>query len=95
MNRSVSISILLGVLASLLIGMAVEAESTDAVPKMTQEQAKSVLGNPEVIFIDVRAPKDWDASGSKIKGAVRENPSNISSWAEKYPKEKTLLLYCA
>jgi hypothetical protein len=95
MNRLVSISILLGVLASLLIGMAVEAESTDAVPKMTQEQAKSVLGNPEVIFIDVRAPKDWDASGSKIKGAVREDPSSISSWAEKYPKEKTLLLYCA
>ncbi len=95
MNGSVSISILLGVLASVLIGMTVEAESTDAVPKMTQEQAKSVLGNPEVIFIDVRAPKDWNASGSKIKGAVREDPSNISSWADKYPKEKTLLFYCA
>ena len=60
-----------------------------------QEQAKSMLGNPEVIFIDVRAPKDWNAPGSKIKGAVREDPSNISSWAEKYPKEKTLLFYCA
>jgi len=95
MNGSVSISILLGVLASVFIGMTVEAESTDAVPKMTQEQAKSMLGNPEVIFIDVRAPKDWDASGSKTKGAVREDPSNISGWADKYPKEKTLLFYCA
>jgi LDH2 family malate/lactate/ureidoglycolate dehydrogenase len=79
MNGSVSISIVLGVLASVLIGMTVEAESTDAVPKMTQEQARSVLGNSEVIFIDVRAPRDWDASGSKIKGAVREDPSNIPS----------------
>jgi len=95
MNASVSISIVLGVLASVLIGMPMEAESADTVPTMTQEQAKSMLGNPEVIFVDVRAPKDWDASGSKIKGAEREDPSNISSWAEKYPKEKTLLFYCA
>jgi hypothetical protein len=95
MNGSVSKLIFLGVLASVLIAVSVEAESTDAVPRMTQQEAKSVLGNPEVIFIDVRAPKDWNASDSKIKGAVREDPSNISSWADKYPKEKTLLFYCA
>ncbi len=95
MNRSVSTSILLGVLASVLIGMSVQAESTDAVPRMTQEEAKSVLGKPDVILIDVRAPKDWNASSSKIRGAIREDPSNIAGWAEKYPKEKTLLLYCA
>ena len=95
MNGSVSKLIVLGVLASVLTGMSVEAESAGTVLKMTQEQAKSMLGNPEVIFVDVRAPKDWDASGSKIKGAEREDPSNISSWAEKYPKEKALLFYCA
>jgi hypothetical protein len=95
MNRSVSTSILLGVLVSVLIGMTMEAESADTVPRMTQQEAKSLLGNPDVIFIDVRAPKDWDASSSKIRGAIREDPSNISGWAEKYPKEKTLLLYCA
>jgi hypothetical protein len=92
--KLVSISIVLGVLASVLIGMTVQAASTDAVPKMTQEQAKSMLGS-EVIFVDVRAPKDWNASDSKIKGAVREDPSNISSWADIYSKEKTLLFYCA
>ncbi len=95
MNGSVSKLIFLGVLASVLIAVSVEAESTDAVPRMTQQEAKSMLGNPEVIFIDVRAPKDWNASDSKIKGAVREDPSNVSSWADKYPKEKTLLFYCA
>jgi rhodanese-related sulfurtransferase len=93
--KSVSISIVLGVFAFVLAGMTVQAASTDAVPRMTQEEAKSILGKPEVLFIDVRAPKDWDGSGSKIKGAVREDPSNISSWADKYPKEKTLLFYCA
>jgi rhodanese-related sulfurtransferase len=95
MNGSVSKLIFLGVLASVLIAVSVEAESTDAVPRMTQQEAKSMLGNPEVIFIDVRTPKDWNVSDSKIKGAVREDPSNISSWADKYPKEKTLLFYCA
>jgi rhodanese-related sulfurtransferase len=93
--KSVSKLIVLGVFACLLIALTVQAASTDAVPRMTQEEAKSLLGNPEVIFIDVRAPRDWDASGSRIKGAVREDPSNISSWADKYPKEKTLLFYCA
>ena len=95
MNGSVSKLIFLGILASVLIAVSVEAESTDAVPRMTQQEAKSMLGNPEVIIIDVRAPKDWNASDSKIKGAIREDPSNISSWADKYPKEKTLLFYCA
>ena len=95
MNGSVSKLIFLGVLASVLVAVSVKAESTDAVPRMTQQEAKSMLGNPEVIIIDVRAPKDWNASDSKIKGAVREDPSNISSWADKYPKEKTLLFYCA
>ncbi len=94
MSRSASILIFLVALGSVLTGMTVAAESTDAVPRMTQQEAKSLLGNPEVVFIDVRAPRDWEASDSKIKGAVREDPSNTSSWADKYPKEKTLLFYC-
>jgi 3-mercaptopyruvate sulfurtransferase SseA len=95
MNGPESKLIVLGVFASLLIAMSVEAKSTEAVPRMTQEEAKSMLGKPEILFIDVRSPKDWDGSGSKIKGAVREDPSNIASWADKHPKEKTLLFYCA
>ncbi len=95
MNRSVSLPLMLFILVSVLIGAAAEAVTTESVPRMTQEEAKSMLGNPDIIFIDVRAPHDWEASGSKIKGAVREDPSNISAWAEKYPKDKTLLFYCA
>jgi len=95
MNRSASTLIFLLMLGPFLTGINVAAESTNAVSRITQQDAKSLLGNPEVIFIDVRAPKDWNSSGSKIKGAVREDPSNISGWADKYPEEKTLLFYCA
>ncbi len=43
------------------------------------------------------APRgDWDNSKVKIQGAVREDPDkNVKSWAEKYSKDKTIVLYCA
>ena len=76
---------------SMLAQMAIAAE----VPRMTKEELKAKLDNPDVVIVDVRAGKDWEGSEFKIKGAVRENPAEFSSWAEKYPKDKTLVLYCA
>ena len=63
--------------------------------RMTKEELKPMLGNPDVFIIDVRAGKDWTDSDLKIKGAVRENPQAIESWANKYPRDKTLVFYCA
>ena len=65
------------------------------VPRMAKEELKKLLGNSEVIIIDVRMAKDWGASKTKIKGAVWEDPGNLKSWADKYPKDKTLVLYCS
>jgi rhodanese-related sulfurtransferase len=48
-----------------------------------------------LIIIDVRYGKDWTDSDLKIRGAVREDPEAFDSWANKYPKDKTLLFYCA
>jgi rhodanese-related sulfurtransferase len=62
---------------------------------ITKEELKSMLGNPDVIIVDVRQPSHYDVSGSKIKGAVREDPSSVTAWMEKYPKDKTLVFYCA
>jgi hypothetical protein len=95
MIKSVSMFIVLGMLMAVGLGATAQAASPEPVPRMTLEQAKAMLGNPEFIIIDVRAPKDWNSSGSKIKGAIREDPSNIPAWADKYPKGKTLLFYCA
>ena len=65
------------------------------VPRMGKEELKNLLGNSDVIIIDVRMAKDWGESKTKIKGAVWEDPGNLKSWADKYPKNKTLVLYCS
>ena len=86
-------------LATLLIFFMVEgctmfAKSVDA-PRMTKEELKAMLGNPDLFIMDVRFGKDWTESDLKIKGAVREDPEAFDSWANKYPKDKTLVFYCA
>jgi hypothetical protein len=68
--------------------------SADA-PRMTKDELMAMLGNPDLIIIDVRYGKDWTESDVKIKGAVREDPEAFDSWAKKYPKDKTLVFYCA
>ncbi|MBI5578306.1 MAG: hypothetical protein HY895_04065 [Deltaproteobacteria bacterium] len=70
-------------------GLAAEA------PRMEKEQLKTQLGNPDVVVLDVRAFTDWAMTKEKIKGAVRENPRNLEDWSGKYPKDKTIVLYCA
>jgi hypothetical protein len=80
--------IILGVLAN----MACAAD----VPRMSKQELKSMLGNPEVIILDVRAAGDWDKSKTKIQGAVREDPNkSAKSWADQYSQDKTIVLYCA
>jgi len=65
------------------------------VPRMTKEELKAMLGNPDLIVIDVRTQKDWEKSDLRIAGAVREDPGAVEAWAKKYPKDKTLVFYCA
>jgi hypothetical protein len=65
------------------------------VPRMTKEELKALLGNPNLTIIDVRLGRDWTDSDSMIKGAVREDPQAVQSWASKYSKDQTLVLYCA
>ena len=86
--------IILTVLFSLAIleGFALAAKAED-VPRMTKEELKGMLENPDVIIIDVRAGGDWNDSKQKIKRAVREDPRKVSSWIDKYSKDKTFLFY--
>ena len=76
---------------SLFIGNDASAQ----VPRMNKEELKELLGNPDVIIIDVRQPGQWDESSIKIWGAQREDPGKeTESWAMKYQKDKTIVLYC-
>jgi hypothetical protein len=78
-----------------ILGIFTFTALAQEVPKITKEEVLGMLGNPDVIIIDVRSGGDWNGSELKIKGAVREDPRNVSSWIEKYPKDKTLVFYCA
>jgi len=65
------------------------------IPRITKEELKSMLGNPDVIILDIRSEDQWQAANEKIVRAIHEDPEEYESWANKYPKEKTLILYCA
>ncbi len=76
---------------------AVFASSAAAqdVKRMTIEELKGMLGNPDLVIIDARRDGDWKLSKVKIKGAVREDLEKVDTWMNKYPKDKTLVFYCA
>jgi rhodanese-like protein len=78
----------------IVAGCTMFEKSGDA-PRMTKDELKARLGNPDLLVIDVRYGKDWTDSDLKIKGAIREDPKAFDSWASKYPKDKILVFYCA
>ena len=85
-----------GVLALTAICMfACSVASAADVPRMSIDELKALLGNPDVIILDVRTGGDWSGSDSKITGARRETRDDFKNWADKYPKDKTLVLYCS
>jgi rhodanese-related sulfurtransferase len=65
------------------------------VKRATIEELKGMLGNPDLVIVDVRRDGDWKSSKVKIKGAVREDQEKVETWMGKYPKDKTLVFYCA
>lgn len=81
--------------AALFVACAGAVPSGADVPRMTGEELRALLGTDNVVVVDVRAGGDWARSDEKIEGAVREDPGSVESWAAKYGKDKTLVLYCA
>ncbi len=90
MRKVVTTSCLMLCMGMLLfIGQA----SAQEPPRVPPEQLKAMLGDANVVIIDVRLGPDWTDSDAKIKGAVREDPHDVNSWMTKYPKNKTLVFY--
>jgi predicted sulfurtransferase len=71
------------------------AAAAEDVPRITKEDLKGRLGDPNVVIIDVRTGSDWKASDLEIKGAIREEAKKVSEWASKFDKNKTIVVYCA
>jgi rhodanese-related sulfurtransferase len=75
--------------------VTITISSAGGASKMTQEELREKLGDPDLVVVDVRAESSWRSSKTKIKGAVREDPKGVEAWAHKYPKDKTLVFYCS
>jgi hypothetical protein len=87
-----ALSVLLLVAITLVwSGMCFSADA----PRMPKEELRELLGNAEVVVIDVRTVGEWKESAERIAGAVREEPGTEADWGSSYPKEKTLVLYCS
>ena len=92
-NKALPIFFLIYLLAGLLVGLTAVASASD-VPKITAEELMAKLGSPDLIIIDVRIERDWKSSPLKVKGAAWEDFLDVDTWAQKYPKDKTIVLYC-
>ncbi len=78
------------------------AEAEAAVPRITAEEAKSLVGKSDVVFLDVREPNEVAASG-KVPGALaiprglvefRADPNSPVHDAA-FDRAKTVVAYCA
>ena len=85
--------LVISLLAGLLVGLTAIASASD-VPKITAEELSVRLGSPDLIVIDVRIERDWKSSTLKVKGAVWEDFQDVDTWAQRYQKDKTIVLYC-
>lgn len=74
-------------------GAAPPAGAGGEAPRMAKEELRPLLGDPDVVVIDVRI--GGDRAPTRIPGSVYENASDVESWAGKYPKGKRIVLYCA
>jgi predicted sulfurtransferase len=92
--RRLILLVAISTVLALAAVFAMPAAAQDA-KRVTIEELKGMLGNPDLVIVDVRRDGDWKSGTVKIKGAVREDPEKVDTWMSKYPKDKTLVFYCA
>jgi hypothetical protein len=85
----------LGIVGCALVLLLTLPAFAENVPTISAAGLAARISRGDVIIIDVRMAVEWESSTTKIKGAVWEDPRYFAQWAEKYPKEKTIVLYCA
>ncbi|CAB5082037.1 hypothetical protein D3OALGA1CA_4830 [Olavius algarvensis associated proteobacterium Delta 3] len=61
--------------------------------RVTKDELTSRLDDPQIIVIDMRS--NWAGSSLKIRRARREDPADVESWMDSYPKGTEIVLYCS
>jgi len=63
------------------------------IPRISKEQTRAMLGDPDVAIIDARPMEQWKYSDHMISHAAHEDPFDVQSWAHKYKKDQTIIIY--
>jgi rhodanese-related sulfurtransferase len=91
-KRMLVVGVWLLLLASLLVSSAARATEP---PRITKEELRQRLGEPGLVIVDVRIGGGGIQGDRKITGSVREDPFEVNAWAQRYPKDKPIVLYCS
>jgi rhodanese-related sulfurtransferase len=84
---------LVGALLLLPLGTALAAKQE--VQSVNPATLKGMLGDPQLMVIDVRTPSAFADSKTMIKGAVRQDPGKVPTWGKTLPKDKKIVVYCS
>lgn len=94
MKRAVWIALLVFCLVQLVV--AAQSESKKSATKITARELEQLISDQTPItIIDVRLPKDYDASATRIKGAIRIVPKELKWRLNEITRDKQIVLYCA
>ncbi len=94
MTKHQFVKLMPALLLALLFSLAAITAHAEEIPRMNQEELLKKMDTNSVVVVDVRSGRDWKSSEFKIKGAHRVD-SDIVKWAAQYPKDTTMVLYCA
>jgi len=93
MKRALLLSVVAVLGVTLLTSPALAAGNPKKAIRITKEDLKSMLQDQSLIIIDVRPKSQWDASESKLPGAVNEDPFKADEWSRFYSKDVAVVLY--
>ena len=84
------------VLSAVALGLfSAIAMAQAEVARMTKEDLKVRLSDPNTRVVDVRTAGDWSSSELKIKDAVRLEVRDVAAKMADFDKGQTLVFYCA
>ena len=88
---------------SLKVGVKALVEAANAkIRTLSLDEAKAQLGNPDVLFVDIRDPRELERDGA-IPGAFHAPRGMLEFWVDPespyykpvFGEDKTFVLFCA
>ncbi len=93
MRRHIPKFLLTSLILSIVTLFSLGGCSYQGHEKISIDTLNTQMDEPDITIIDVRQERDWKASTLKIKGAIRENPNKVASWAGKYATDRRIVVY--